>query len=190
VPKFKIKINDAVLTISSPWLDSWGELELNAATTFEMARSYEIAANRLLAIMSAEHPPLMDPTYFLYGHTVELALKALLLANDLPIPTSREKGHELGEILQECLDEKLIGLEPDFAKLHILIDWLGSGNEGHLYRYPGTAGRIRPDLPWVRDAVGRLMQIVEPHVTAWITDNAPPPPKRFLIFGKPTISQR
>jgi hypothetical protein len=188
LPNLKI-LNDTVVSIPIRTQDAAGQVEANAAAFFEMARSYQIAADRLLAIMSTEHLPLMDPTYFLYAHTVELTLKALLLANNLPIPTSPEKGHAIGEIFEKCRDEKLIGLDPHF-ELHNLIVLLGSGNEGHVYRYAGKNRRIRPDLPWVREAVGRLMQIVEPHVTAWIKDNSPPRPKRFMIFGKPTYKKQ
>jgi HEPN domain-containing protein len=127
----------------------------------------------------------MDPTYFLYAHTVELALKALLQAHSVPIPRS----HEIGDLFEDCRAKNLIALDPHF-ELQNLIALLGSGNEGHRYRYAGKNRRIRPDLPWVHEATGRLMQIVEPHVSAWIKDNSPPSQKRFTIFGKPAYTKQ
>jgi hypothetical protein len=164
--------------------------EENAAGIFRMARYYQIAADRLLTIMKAgEKLPLRDPTYFLYAHSVELALKALLLANDLPIPTSREKGHDIGEIFVRCRDEKLIGPDPNL-ELNQLVVLLGAGNERQRYRYAGKLTRIRPDLDWVSEGVGRLMQIVEPHVTAWTKGNSPPPSDHSITFGKPTVTKQ
>lgn len=150
-----------------------------------MARSYEIAANRLFTIMSAEQLPLMDPTYFLYAHTVELALKALLQAHSAPAPLS----HGIGELFEDCRAKTLVGADPN-SELHNLIVLLGSGNEGHRYRYGGKNRRARPHLSWVHEAVRRLMQIVEAHVTARVEDNALPPPKRFVVFGKPSYTRQ
>ena len=47
----------------------------------DAARGYQSAADRLLlSIESGEKLLIRDPTYFLYAHAVELALKACLLS--------------------------------------------------------------------------------------------------------------
>lgn len=159
--------------------------KVHAGETFEMARSYQIAANRLLTAMRAEQLPLMDPTYFLYAHTVELALKALLQAQGISVTGS----HDIGDLFEDCRSKDLIGPDPHF-ELHNLVVLLGAGNEGHRYRYAGNVRRIRPDLPWVQEAVERLMKIVQPHINDWIRDNSPPAPKRYTVFGKPIVKKQ
>jgi|SRR5580692_6523307 hypothetical protein len=187
VPNFKLR-DDTVVTIPLLTDDAAG-VEANAATTFEMANSYKMAAERVLGIMRTERLPLKDPIYFLYAHAAELALKALLLAHSLPIPTSPKKGHEIGEIFEACCGHKLVEPDPYF-ELHNLVVLLGGGNEGQRYRYAGRNKRTRPDLDWVREAVGQLVRMVEPHVTEWTKDNPSPPPGRGIIFGKPTYKKQ
>jgi hypothetical protein len=56
----------------------------HAMAFFEGAITYQIAADKLREIMTAQPPsglPLREPAYFLYHHAIELALKARLLSH-------------------------------------------------------------------------------------------------------------
>lgn len=164
--------------------------EFNPAALFEVARSYRIAADRLLAVMRTDKLPVGDPTYFLYSHAAELALKSLLLTHGLPVPTSGTKGHALSEIYEKCRDAKLTGLADPAFEMHNLICLLNSGNHRQRYRYSGKNERIRAGLDWACEVVEQLMQAVEPHVLAWIQRNSPPPENRCIAFGKPTYRKQ
>jgi hypothetical protein len=68
---------------------------------FEAAIAYQISANKLREIMNSQPPsglPLRDPAYFLYHHSVELALKACLLSHGASIQT----GHDILAWFERC----------------------------------------------------------------------------------------
>jgi hypothetical protein len=90
--------------------------------------------------------------YYLYGHSLELVLKAFLLARGVPmadLPRKRKLGHELAKIL---LKAKTLGLEqtvplaahwePEVRKANAY--YAGKGFE---YFYIVSAVKGYPDLP-------------------------------------------
>jgi hypothetical protein len=84
------------------------------------ARQYHEAAALMFAAHNektkAERYTLQEPTYFLFLHTVELALKAFLRAHNLPIHGTERMSHGLTELYEECRSLGLvIGSEDRFS---------------------------------------------------------------------------
>jgi HEPN domain-containing protein len=161
---------------------------------FAAAKGYQAAADRLMQAMDAgEGLRVRDPTYFLYAHAVELALKACLLACGFNPPASGKKGHTIEKLYAECSSHKLLGMDDADRGMIKLIHHLGTGNECHEYRYPDRpkVPRVSPDLPWTREVVGRLMAEVEPHVGAWVAANPVGPATKIdLDLGNIILSRQ
>ena len=63
----------------------------HAISFFGFAEQYQKAAN----LLYDSDKTLRIPTYFLYMHAIELALKAFLRAHDVPIAADRTRKHHL-----------------------------------------------------------------------------------------------
>ena len=81
---------------------------VSAMAFLNMARDYADAANELYMVADARpkihgHMPLSSPLYFLYSHAVELALKAFLTANNVPINelTDHKVRHNLPKLYDQ-----------------------------------------------------------------------------------------
>jgi hypothetical protein len=156
-----------------------------------MARKYQKAASRLLDSVAGEKVgpqyPLADPIYFLYAHTVELAFKAFLLFHGEPIPTSGRDGHDLRALHTGCVKRGLT-LGPDDANsLLNVVSLLSSENDHHGFRYFNVdKGGTVPELPWTRDVVNRLIQVVR--ATLGDGDTTPKPGQKgkltFIVAVK------
>ena len=162
---------------------------------FDAARGYQSAADRLLlSIEDGEKLLIREPTYFLYAHAVELALKVCLLSCGFDPASSGLAGHDIEGLYRECLGNKLVGTNDADRGIINLIHFLGTGKECLQYRYPDKPAipRGNPDLPWTREAVERLIAEVEPHVMAWISANPATPAPTTLKFrlGKPTYTKQ
>jgi hypothetical protein len=73
-----------------------------------VANEYYTAANALL-VLSEQRPKKInrqsefsDPVYFLYFHAMELALKAYLVAQKVPI-THRRRGHRVKDLTKSVV---------------------------------------------------------------------------------------
>jgi HEPN domain-containing protein len=66
----------------------------SVAAFFTMAREYHRAANTLFPIAK----DVRSPIYFLYAHTLELALKAYLGSHGHPVP----RIHDLESLFKRC----------------------------------------------------------------------------------------
>ena len=162
---------------------------------FDAARGYQSAADRLLlSTESGEKLLIRDPTYFLYAHAVELALKACLLSRGFNPPRRGPVGHRIDGLYHECRGHNLLGANDANREINNLIYLLGTGNEYHQYRYPDKPAipRAIPDLSWSREVVERLMAEVEPHVMAWVAANpaTPAPTTSKFAYGKPTYTKQ
>ncbi len=131
---------------------------------------------------------LRDPTYYLYHHATELALKACLLSHDVH-NTGR---HNIGDLFERCRTNKFLGLNDAHFELHNLIVLLEGGNSRNRYRYAVENNHFAPALPWVQEAVGQLFEAVEPQVLAWAKKNndLPAPSTKWLYFGKPSYEKQ
>jgi hypothetical protein len=135
-----------------------------------MANEYCAAANALLEL-SEQRPKKVnrqsefnDPTYFLYFHTIELALKAYLRSHDLPILGTPRMNHELLKLYEECRSLGL-GIGPDDrVDIRNIVGLLESSNEFQGLRYFNLQQRSLPGLDWTRETVGALLEEVAARV--------------------------
>jgi hypothetical protein len=156
------------------------------------AIAYQVAANKLREIMNVQPPaglPLRDPTYFLYHHAVELALKACLLAHGATIQTGRT-GHNISGLFDECQSKKFLKLK-DEREINNLIAILGSGDNALGYRYPQVSRHFIPDLTWVDEVVAQLIEAVAPDLATWAKNSHVPGPSKIKItMGKPNLKKK
>jgi HEPN domain-containing protein len=159
---------------------------MKAMAFLNRARQYQKAASRLLDSVQSETEegnlvPLSDPIYFLFFHTVELALKAVLRFHGETVPRGRA-GHDIVELHRRCHALGL-RLKGDPYDLQNIVGLLASGNNDHGFRYWSLSSGAIPDLSWTRDVVNALIQVVREQVD----NDAPPGPvvKLQIIVGKP-----
>jgi hypothetical protein len=140
-----------------------------------MARIYHDAANKLFEL---GHSGLTsEPIYFLYSHTVELALKAFLRSRNVRIART----HELTKLYGECRRLGLVVGPSDQAES--IVSMLDVGNRNQRFRYFSLGGTSRPSLPWTREVVGKLIQAVELLVRPE-PDTSPAPAAMIVTYGR------
>lgn len=157
----------------------------HAIAVFEKAIAFRSAADKLFQEMSPGNTlPLRDPTYFLYHHATELALKACLLSCGL-----HKNSHNIKELLDLCWANKFPGLS-DVDTFPIAL--LEGGNQWNRYRYAVVNKALTPELSWVHEAVGQLFEAVKPQVAAWATNNSalPAPSTIWTSLGKPIVTKQ
>jgi hypothetical protein len=123
------------------------------------------------------------PTYFLYFHAAELALKAFLRAHNPEV----EYGHELTVLYQKCRDIGLVIGQNDHTQIGNVVRLLDSANRDQGLRYFLDTNSIA-DLTWTRQVVTQLLQAVKPHVEKAENDNpsnSGKATKLMFIVGKP-----
>ena len=143
--------------------------DVHAAAFFNGAREYQGAADELFAIADARpkiHGNMQfdDPLYLLYFHTIELALKAFLRANNLPILKTRRQSHNLYDLYLECRNLGLTIGPRDKFEIANIVQLLDIANEHQGIRYFNLQPSATADLSWVREVTAELMRAVEPHV--------------------------
>jgi hypothetical protein len=76
-------------------------VDAHATSFLGVARQYQKAAN----LLYESDKTLSIPTYFMYMHAIELALKAFLRAADVPIVADgKRKHHQITGLYEECRD--------------------------------------------------------------------------------------
>jgi hypothetical protein len=103
-----------------------------------------------------------SPLYLLYFHTIELALKAFLRANNLPILNTRRQS-----LYDLYLEGRNLGLTigpRDKFEIANIVQLLDIANEHQGIRYFNLQPSATADLSWVRKVTAELMRAVEPHV--------------------------
>ena len=152
---------------------------------FLYARSFHTAAKKLAGALELDSGPFTDladcPVVFMYRHTIELHLKALVLGeggNFLPTkpdPISISKTHSLSWLAQfVCQIVTVLTWEKDFkcegvenlADFKAIIEDVNSVDPGpHAFRYPANAEgqESGPGLPAfsVREFARRMDALVE-----------------------------
>jgi hypothetical protein len=161
--------------------------DAHASSFLGVARQYQKAAN----LLYESDKTLRSPTYFMYFHTIELALKAFLRAADVSIVADgKRKHHKVTELYEECRGLGLrIGHDDRFDLRNVVVLLEGAHEEQGL-RYFKQKGSSIPELSWTRDAVEKLLRAVEPSVKKKAeTDGIVPgrAVKFDLVFGKPTL---
>ena len=135
--------------------------DVHAVSFLGMARNYKKAADLLFE----NEKTLSTPTYFLYAHAVELALKAFLRAQGLPIASDRkQKHHRRKDLYDECRGLGLKIDKDDFTNARNVFSLLDSADQEQGLRYfRANCGRI-PEINWTRQTVEALIKAVEPSV--------------------------
>jgi HEPN domain len=159
---------------------------LNFAREYHEAAELLFALNRSRGTPVTGHRPLTNVIYFLYFHSMELALKAFLRSHDVSIDPHR-KHHELTRLYEECLHWGLEIGPDDRAKIGSIVNLLEAGNEYQDFRYFSLNSSTRPDLVWTRDVVEQLMRGVERCIEADSKRNeaSGKPVKLIIELGEP-----
>ena len=133
-----------------------------AEAFLSMARQYHLAAITLQPL----HERAEQPVYFLFTHTIELALKAYLRSCNLATPHG-QGGHALRDFLEQCHRNGLqVGLD-----LQNFTQILESENSRHGFRYFLFDATGRPDINWMREVADELMRVIEEEVSKRPTPN-------------------
>jgi hypothetical protein len=167
--------------------------DVAAKAFLNYARGYHEAADQLFNLSqdrlreASNKHSMNDPIRFLYFHTVELALKAFLRSQNLPILGTSRQTHRLTKLYEECRNLGLrIGAD-DRVGIGNIVGLLEKGNEDQAFRYFDLRSGVMADLSWVREVVGQLLSAVETHVDPYPRQDAAPGPvaKLTIIWGKP-----
>jgi hypothetical protein len=126
-----------------------------------VARQYRDAANVLFD--SPQRSAL--PTYQLYAHLIELALKSFLRARLGEFPMI----HDVATLLQLCTHHGLKS-GPDLRNVTSLLQ---SENQHHGFRYFHFATTTVPEIGYVREEAVNLLERVTAEVTARSIASAP-----------------
>jgi hypothetical protein len=141
-------------------------VDVHPTALLNRARNYRSAADLLLdtwkkPVEEQERPlDCADSIYFLYYHSVELALKAFLRSHQQPVSLV----HAISDLYQNCkqFGKSISGVdERDFLGV---VQLLEQANKNQGLRYPLNMGRAFPDLNWTREVVERLLQSIEPGI--------------------------
>jgi hypothetical protein len=95
------------------------------------------------------------PAYFLYFHTLELTLKALLLHSAARNRTS----HTLKKLFADCQTHGFV--VPRTLELPNLVNLLEQANADQALRYRKVGPAVYPKLIWTHDAVTEILKSVE-----------------------------
>lgn len=137
------------------------------------AQQYHLAANKLFAFGQEVEMPL----YFLYAHTIELALKAFLRSLGERVP----RIHTLPALSELCGEH---GLKVSSDVLQV-ISLLDSETRFHGFRYFAFVNAGKPSLDYLREAVDELMAIVSERVSNAPGDRPVPGAVVKLTVQKP-----
>jgi hypothetical protein len=158
----------------------------HAISFFGLAEQYQKAGD----LVHASGPALSIPTYFLYMHAIELALKAHLRAANLPIVTDRKrKHHQIIDLYEECRALGLTIGPDDRIDLRNVVALLQGANEEQGLRYGTSESQNFPELDWTKDVVENLLKAVEPSVMKKVEADGialGQPVKVNMTFSKPT----
>ena len=80
---------------------------MNRTTPRGLLRYAREFAEAARIVSDSKGDPVFTPTYYLYGHSIELALKAFLRASDYDLKKLKKLGHGLSELLAEALRQEL-----------------------------------------------------------------------------------
>jgi HEPN domain-containing protein len=123
--------------------------ESPAQAFLNTAQQYHLAAT----LLSSSGKNAKMPVYFLYAHTIELALKAFIRSFGCPIT----RIHDLKRLTQDC--EKL-GLRVSIDLANV-ISLLESENRFQGFRYFTFKSTGVPEIDFLRGVVDDLMIVVK-----------------------------
>jgi len=131
--------------------------EINRTTPFGMWRYGDDFRNAAIAVLTVRNERHFMPYYFLLGQSVELLLKAFLLARGVALEELRKKyGHNLKKLLDESRRRKL-GTEAKLDSSHCgAIHILGIEYLGRRFQYIRTGGMLLPEARIAQEATDKL----------------------------------
>lgn len=126
----------------------------------QVARSYKLAADELVALAMTKHEPheLDFPILFLYRHTVELYLKAAL--------SKPPEHHDLGQLIQ-LLESEGGGQLPEWIRQR-LRDFHEIDRRSSIFRYadPGPPGELWTDFHQLQAVIDKLVEGFEGYLAS------------------------
>ncbi|MCH7817286.1 MAG: hypothetical protein IIC60_12025 [Proteobacteria bacterium] len=126
----------------------------------QVARSYKLATDQLVALALTKHEPheLDFPILFLYRHTVELYLKSAL--------AKPPKHHDLGE-LSRLLESEGGGQIPGWMRDR-LRDFHEIDRRSSIFRYadPGPPGELWIDFHQLQAVIDKLVEAFEAYLAS------------------------
>ena len=127
---------------------------------FNRARDFFWGAEELFK--SPDRKTQLDrwyPTYFLYAHAAEMALKAYCRSQSPDV----EYGHELIILYDRCQQLGFAVGGSEDIQIRDLLQKLDDANQDQGLRYFMDV-KIMWDLAWTRRVVGHLIEVIAPHV--------------------------
>ncbi len=128
------------------------------AGLWRYAREY-LEAAELIRPKDYTHK-LSAPTCYLLGHSIELLLKAFLLAKGRSLDDLVDIGHDLQRALEEADSANLVAFAPsenDYRGLQELVDIIQDEYKFHGFRYFKRGLKRRPDLRTGIPAVSSIL---------------------------------
>jgi len=140
-------------------LDVMATEDTNRTTPFGMWRYGDDFRKAAVAVLSVHNDRHFMPYYFLLGQSIELSLKAFLLARGMELEELRKKyGHNLKKLLDESRRRKL-GTEVKLDQVHCgAIHILGIEYLGRRFQYIRTGGMLLPEAWLAQEAADKLSQ--------------------------------
>lgn len=127
-------------------------------TSFGLWRYGNDFRKAALAVLTHHNNEIFMPYFFLLGQSIELSLKAFLLARGIPLSElrSRKYGHNLKALLDEARHRKL-GNEVKLKNTHCaVIHLLGIEYLGKRFQYIKTGSMSIPE-PWLAQEAADLL---------------------------------
>ena len=131
--------------------------EINRTTPFGMWRYGDDFRKAAIAVLSVHNDRHFMPYYFLLGQSIELSLKAFLLARGMNLKElKRNYGHDLKKLLDASRRRKL-GNEAKLDGIHCgVIHILGIEYLDRRFQYIRTGGMQLPEAWIAQEAADRL----------------------------------
>lgn len=120
------------------------------------AEEYRLAAT--LVVKGADPPEHSSPAFMLIGHSIELSLKAFLLARGIPIDTlsKRPYGHDLDRLLADSLRLRIDRLVPLYDFHREAIALTSPVYRKHEFRYITNGFRTLPEWGFIAHTAAEL----------------------------------
>ncbi len=149
-----------LLRILRSWLSPTPDVEIprtQGVGTWRFAEAYLNAAK-----MQPAAPTASFVSYFLYGHGLELTLKAFLVSQGSTNTRLKRIGHDLTRALRAAGKHQTFGRVPITDRDRTIIAWLNSYYRDKEFEYLVTGFKSFPAVDEVRDVCERMLGNVKP----------------------------
>ena len=162
--------------------------EIDAMAFINLAIEYKSAADQLYALRHDRPGMGSEPVYFLYFHSIELALKGHLRTLGWPTPRLKEKmRHQVNKLLTEC-NLPLTRDTEIHRSIRSVLSLLECANGSETLRYFDLKSRGLPDLDWTREVADVVLRLARTYVVGMDDPHAEVPGvamKLDMIVSKP-----